>query len=392
MSFLFYITLAVLLLLLIFPLVDAWMNFQVWQKRIHIGRHKQLSEWRVLIASTCYSWLKKPPTVPLTDQHRLRLWDMLTGQYRVSTIQDWQDAGLLLGLLHTGTMKQHSAVQAYITKKIDRKTGAWKQAPQHVDSALLAYSLMQQSETTAQELKAAYKEIYDLIIRIKGKQNTVPYRSSLPTIRFVDTLGFICPFLFKYSCIFDQPEALTLAERQLIEYDQALLNHQFPAHAYNLTYKQPCGVHDWGRGLGWYVLALTECYQIIQEYKLNDNLNIRERIIQLSDSILPFQLNDGGYADMFFNTSKTAESSATVLCGLLLNKCYEITGEKRYRQATESCLKQLMKHTQRSGKIDLCQGDTKGIGFYSHSFGYMPFVQGLALKLANEFNKNCENP
>ena len=47
----------------------------------------------------------------------------------------------------------------------------------------------------------------------------------------------------------------------------------------------------------------------------------------------------------------------------------------------------LMKVTRRNGALDYCQGDTYGIGFYSHLFSIMPFVQGMALLLSKRIDE-----
>ena len=55
------------------------------------------------------------------------------------------------------------------------------------------------------------------------------------------------------------------------------------------------------------------------------------------------------------------------------------------KNAVEKIINHLMKVTQRNGAIDMCQGDTHGIGNYSSNFGYMPFVQGLTLVLIDRY-------
>ncbi|MBD9270031.1 MAG: hypothetical protein EGQ81_02910, partial [Akkermansia sp.] len=42
---------------------------------------------------------------------------------------------------------------------------------------------------------------------------------------------------------------------------------------------------------------------------------------------------------------------------------------------------------RRNGALDMCQGDTKGIGMYSDVWGLMPFAQGMALRLSVELNR-----
>ena len=83
---------------LIFFSVDWTIELYKWQSRIHIGRWTDRKAWQQAVEKKARQWLYKSPTVQITDQDRLVLWDMLKGNYRSTTIQSWQDAGLLLSL------------------------------------------------------------------------------------------------------------------------------------------------------------------------------------------------------------------------------------------------------------------------------------------------------
>lgn len=47
-----------------------------------------------------------------------------------------------------------------------------------------------------------------------------------------------------------------------------------------------------------------------------------------------------------------------------------------------------MQATRKNGAVDFSQGDTKDIGVYSSNFDILPFTQGFAIRLINNFNKN----
>ena len=85
--------------------------------------------WQQAVEKRQRQWLYKSPTVQITDQDRLVLWDMLKGNYRSTTIQSWQDAGLLLSA-RTGRpeyVKRHPSL--FIKEN-------WQ-----IDQSLLAYVL-----------------------------------------------------------------------------------------------------------------------------------------------------------------------------------------------------------------------------------------------------------
>lgn len=358
----FTLALLIFIILCIVPtaivMVDFCHNFNIWQRRIHIGRWENRSDWENAVRNRAAKWLKNPPVVSKNGNDRYILSDIIRGNYKNDTIQSWQQAGLLLGLgKSNGNIPENC----------------------HIDVALLGYAILS-NHPSPHNIKPEIDAIYNKISKTKGNNDTIPYRASRPEIRFVDTIGLVCPFLVKYGLTYNAPEAIELAEKQILEYSSFIHSEtKTPPHAYNLTYNVPLGVYDWGRGVGWYILGIVECYSNLPDCNFKQFL--KNQIIQLSQNLLKYQLDSGGFAASIFDKTSFAESSSSVLCGILLNKCYEITKEPVYHRATDNVIAQLMKHTQRNGAVDMCQGDTHGIGNYSAKFGYMPFVQGLALLL-----------
>ena len=355
MQLILLITVSVLLLVcLLFVAVDVFVNLIEWQARIHIGRWSDRMEWQLAVERKAMAWLKHAPTVRQTAQDRLVLWDMIRGRYRSSTIQIWQDAGLILGLGNTAAME-------YASMHHD----LWSTENILPEDLLLAYSLKKHgylSEKQERKILAQFNEVKE--------QGTIHYRPWVKNIRFVDTLGMVLPFL--HACGWDD-----LSKRQMEEYDKALLNGVFPAHAYDVERNLPRGVFDWGRGIGWYILALIETADMEGQ---------NERIMNLATALLPHQKSDGGFGCFVFDPQARMESSATVLIGLLFLSAYRISNEQTFLHAARQTEKALMNATRRNGAVDYCQGDTYGIGYYSQIFSVMPFVQGLALRLSKKLD------
>jgi len=351
----------IIVVTLIFIGFDLSLSFYEWQARIHIGRWNNRILWQKAIETKARKWLRCPPTVKLTDNNRWVLYDVLRGKYRNKTIQSWQEAGLLLAF------GKEESVQ-YASKKTDSITGDWKKPPVHVDEALLAYVLKKNGVLTTK----AEDTILSLLTELKGIQKTIPYRATLPNVRFVDTIGMVVPFL----SICGKKE---LASDQIEEYDRArLTGTSIPSHAYDISGNVPLGIYDWARGIGWYILGLVES---------NADISLNERIVSLAEELLPYQKEGGGFSVMFFNKKAASESSGTALIGLLMVNAYRICSDRRFLDAAFRTERQLMTVTRRTGAIDSCQGDTKGIGYYSMTFTVMPFAQGIALKLSKELNK-----
>lgn len=352
-----YVNCALILLLLIvlsFLLVDAWINLTEWQSRIHIGRWTDRKLWQVALEKKAWQWIKKSPTVRTSNNTRLLLWDMLTGKYRNKTVQSWQDAGLLLGL-------GEEACRQYTTMYPNLFQNGFD-----TDHGLLAFALTKHgclNENQKQVALGFFKQYTE-------KRLSIPYRKHVQQIRFVDTIGMVVPFLHQIGM--DEAAAL-----QVMDYDKALLHGVFPSHAYNRETELPLGVHDWARGIGWYILGLIFSAEVADH---------RLRIVRLADALLPLQKVDGGYACFVFNRAERMESSGTALIGLLMTKSFELTLDKKYLDCALCIEKSLMSATRRDGSLDYCQSDTMGIGYYSQIFSTMPFAQGMTLLLSKSLD------
>lgn len=342
-----------------FWIVDAWYSVGEWASRIHIGKWNDRKEWQKAVESCAVKWARKSPTVSKTDNKRNVLWDIIHGEYFSHSIQSWQDASLLLALEKDEALKY---VQCHNMQSNQNIT--------EVDHALLAYVLKKKGVLPDGYKKRVLSLLEDNIKNCK----TIPYRKTMPDVRFVDTLGLVCPFLYD--------EGYTdLVKKQVEEYDMALYNGVFPSHAYDLTNDVAMGLHDWSRGIGWYVLCLVLC---------QDMEGFDARVIRLADALLPFQRNDGGFSCTVFNVAERFESSGTALFGLLFLRAYEISSNPLYFNVAKAIERSLMRVTRRSGAVDFSQGDTRAIGFYSSKFSIMPFTQGMTLLLSKKLDNYVE--
>ena len=337
------------ILTLPFVVVDFWMMATTWLSRIGIGRWKNREEWQKAIKRKAIAWLWHTPTTPITDENRLILWDMIMGRYKSQNIQSWQYAGLLMGLENDYSKEYLNAYDIYKS--------------QEIDNALLIYVLWKKNAISQDILKSYVSRL------IKNENQTVAYRKNLPHIRFVDTIGMLVPLLYAS----DHKE---LAQKQIEEYDKALLNNCFPAHAFNTQTCLPLGIPDWSRGLGWYILGITET---------KDLPGNNERIIKLANAIMSFIQSNGAIGCQYFGKSRQ-ESSGTILVGILLINAYQISKNEKYLHAAEQIEKCLISITRRGGEIDYAQGDTQSIGMYSRKFDAMPFAQGMAMYFTKQLD------
>lgn len=365
--------------------IDFYVGFYTWQSRIHIGRINDLELWSKKILSVSQKWLKKTPVIKLTDNNRLIIIDMLKGNYKRNSIQHWQEAALVLGLVQafkkTGDEVIKKQISAYIKTKID-DSGHWKQTPKDIDGVILAYAILNADWIDHQKNKAAYDAIWNLIQELVGNDGTVQYRKHMKDYRYVDTIGFICPFLVVYGKKFDVADAITLAWKQIATFNQhALYPGTFiPCHTYHVASKMPVGLFGWGRGLGWYAIGLIDAWkEIPADHPLEPKL--KENVISFAKMALQFQNQKGGWGWIIMNDQSITDSSATATLAWFLSNAAEIPAIKEScLSATEKAITHLKKVTRRDGAIDFSQGDTKGIGVHSQEFDILPFTQGFALR------------
>ena len=375
-------------------LIDIIPIMKTWASRIHIGRYDNKDIWKNVIAKESIKWLNNTPKIKVTDNTRLVIIDKLKGNYSKSAIQHWQHAALLLGLNEGGDNKANESINKYLNSHFDGN-GQWKEKPEFVDCSILSYAIMKYD--TADKYKPSLDYTYELIKELVGEDNTVKYRESMPNYRYVDTVGFISPFLVRYGLKYNDEKAIELGIKQITEYYKYGFDsdNNIPFHAYDVNNKYKLGLCGWGRGLGWFAIGLIDAWRELPSS--NEYKNVLEKIvIKYANTILKLQLDNGGFGWTVTRKETRIDSSTTATLGYFLVCASEI------EEITDKCLegynktiKYLMSVTKKNGEIDFSQGDTKDIGVYSILFDILPFAQGFALrainkKIINSFTINSE--
>lgn len=371
---------AIVILMDLFPILKDWLQ------RIHIGRYDHKGAWNHAITNQGIKWLNQTPKIKVTDNTRLVLIDVLKGNYSKSAIQSWQEGALLLGLseylkYHDDTETKESIIR-YLDTKFD-ETGNWISKPQHIDGAILAYAVLKLDFfDPATKYKKAFDYIWDLIRDHIGKDGTVMYRTFMNDYRYVDTIGFICPFLVSYGLQYNHEECIQLAFDQIKEYEKYGMHkeHFIPIHAYSIDHKMPLGLYGWGRGLGWFAIGLMDAWnELPPMHKYKNTLD--DSVRKLARSILKFQQESGCWNWTISRRECRGDSSTTAtLCWFLLNAAKLDDIYHDCLKSSEKAIEYLMKVTRRNGSIDFSQGDTKDIGVYSSIFNVLPFTQGFSVR------------
>ncbi len=365
MIYIIYILALLGALSIVFLGYDLLRNLNVWQCRIHTGRYADSESWVTQAKLRAKKWTRRMPVVPVSENNRLILLDILRKRHANMTVQGWQRAALIMALGDDGLYNSPD-----ITDFV--RDG-------HCDAALYAYALGAYTSVSPHSIRAKMDAVYSMILQTKGDCETVPYRRGTEDIRFVDTTGLICPFLAFYGITYSIHEAVELARKQLEEYAMVTGNTTsgLPPHAFRVTDRTPLGAPDWGRGTGWYIIGLVETRRAIAPGPFHEWLS--QNILTLAEYILRFQTSEGGWRPFLASPGMNYEGSATATCMLLMTEAFLISHDMRFKNAYDRALNDIMAHTQRNGALDICQGDTHGISNYSSRYGYMPFAQGMAL-------------
>lgn len=387
--FVLYILVALFILI---HCIDMVPLFRDWLGRIKIGKYDSIDIWADDIRKTALKWLIKTPKIKVTDNSRLIILDILKGNYTKAAIQHWQQASLLLGLNEFLKTKENITLQEKIVTCLDAtfdSNGQWIEKPQHIDVAILAFSVMKLDFIDINKYKVAFDTVWELIKEHKGEDGTIFYRHSTKKYRYVDTIGFICPFLVTYGLKYGKEECVELAIAQLRNYEQYGMHKELsiPVHAYAFDNKIPLGLYGWGRGLGWYALGLMDSWKEIpvgNKYKTE----LEQLVIKFAKAAINFQQDNGSWGWTVTRSESVRDSSTTAILGWYLVNAAEVSeNAEQCIRHSEKAFNYLMGVTRRDGAVDFSQGDTKDIGVYSNHFNLLPFTQGFCIRLVNDFMK-----
>lgn len=200
-----------------------------------------------------------------------------------------------------------------------------------------------------------YKQLLSMRI---GSSNEIPYISN-SDYRFVDGLGMFVPFLVEYYNLTGDTIAKKIAKDNISIIQKYCVDKTtgVPTHGYNPNTHLKLGSSNWGRGIGWYLLALSYFGDMTDE-------KIGKSIDKMDYSQFPgqpFGEFDSSTALMFeiFKQSRSSKRKANISLFKL--------------------------HTTESGMIADCSGDTESYNRYSHTFCKSELCNGLFLILVSKF-------
>lgn len=208
-------------------------------------------------------------------------------------------------------------------------------------------------------------EIYEYILSLMEEDGLIPYRQGQKII-LNDMLGMTIPFLIEYSKIKNDPHPLEIAKNQLEYYIKYGVDKEtfLPTHAIDRKTKVKIGPTNWGRGIGWYYIALAQYHQHTGEFK--------EEYDGLKETLLALRNPDNLWSQ-FPGGADTFDASATTMI------MYSILLNNNTYFSKQVILEMLKPYISKEGEILHTSGDTYGLNNYSNTFGRSELSQGMLL-------------
>lgn len=377
-------TVLVILLLIIIAVIgyDLWEEFFTWLSRIKIGRLSE-SEWQSKTKKVLLKWIKNgAPEVLLNDSKKTSIIKKINDYGKITSVTYWQDAALLKA---TNCMKDDdvgSEVNSLVSRYIPGDNGEWKIIPKRIDCAMLCYEVLSSRYTDNDALKPAMDYTANMLKAAAERYGTIPYNESIPEYRFVDTVGMICPFMMKYALTYNEEEYITLAMNQIREYREHGFNDKIkiPFHSFKEGSYELLGVCGWGRGCAWWAIGIIDSLKALLQ---SDGHNKEKaELLKLSIEILNAikgYIHDDGTVDRMVLNFSIPDSSACAMLAYCYSYMADLLKNDEYKNLAIKMKEKLRSVTRRSGIVDLSQGDTHGIGFYSEKLCVVPAAQGFAI-------------
>lgn len=315
---------------------------------------------------------EKPKRGLVYDVHAF-LNDMFWDEERIEN--NYDKAYRLAGMSYLALKTKDEHLWSYLKNSVENsitKNGRLKYKLVIIDQVPIGLVFINlYRETKDRRYMLAAKHVYDFIKTQTGPTGIIPYRKECPN-QFVDGIGMTIPFLMEYYSVTKDSTALSLSHKNMSEYYEYGVDHEtlIPAHGYNYREKIKVGSSNWGRGIGWWCLALSFCHN--------------EDLLRKTAAIIK-----GLPMTQFPYSSPNVDSSSILFFELIL----QTAGEHPLNlDIIRSKLPILS-----SGEILRCSGDTYDFNNYSYSYSSSQLTQGLFCLICSQYcyenwNNNASAP
>ena len=205
--------------------------------------------------------------------------------------------------------------------------------------------------------KKIYSTLYKKLLLLKDEDGLIIYNEN-SSCHYSDELGMYVPFLMEYFTLTNDSVAINTVNQNIKAFQKYGIDRDthIPFHGYEKNTKIKLGSTNWGRGIGWYLLALSYCPQE-------------------TDAILYENIKKLPYTQ--FPLSNSFFDSSTALM-------FEIYKQSK-RPHPQIDLSFIKPHIRKDGIVDDFSGDTLDFNDYSHLRGCSELGNGFLCILVGKF-------
>lgn len=296
---------------------------------------------------------------------------------------NWSNAHMIIGLQNAYEYNKDPSVIDMIEKYYDH----WHHFGSKInviDNVMNGYSLLYlyDIKNKSSYLKMINKMISYIDNSPKDKLNSLPYRMRCPDI-YIDSLGMICPFLCKYSSIFNKPQYSELAIDQILSFHEYGFDKKsgLPYHGYYFGKSEKYGIIGWVCAIGWIMISFSDS----REYISIDNIRqdqLVELFTNLSNTMIQYQKGNGAFSWQITVVGRPDDISVTcmitysILKGIKLNVLPQL-----FMSNVNRATYYLLSGTSDDGFVNNCSAEREGFSRYPQRYGWYPWGQGYTLAL-----------
>lgn len=297
----------------------------------------------------------------------------LVGVNRISKdIYNWKNCLLALSLIEGYKVTKNDKIIKIVEKYVDNFNENYM--IKEIDSAVMGELLIELKKIN--NTNKYDKKINQIYFYIKeapiDKEGSKLYRKQMKNYIFADTIGLVCPFLFKNAKIFNNLESEKLG---ILQIDNFIKNAQDNEsnlfyHGYNLETNECCGIVGWGRAEGWVLRGIVEGLEFINDDKKIEYSRFLEKHFKIinnhivNDKYLPWALTcKKGHIDT---------SSMTMIFYAFYK--YNNINITSFRKFIDGIVEYDV-----SGKLVSCSAECNGFSQYPQMYGNYSYGQAFYL-------------
>lgn len=352
-----------------YKLIDANISFEHYVANIQKASINMLHSKKVMMTT------KKRPFVIRLKMIITKIIHQEYGKRNNDWYYGWNKGYLYAGLTEICLKDKH--ILASVKSQFDQQVCSQDGTPLFVFKSTyqtpFAHAAVNLHQLTGEnKYKIFADSIYQKLKALENEKGLIKYaqfsQHDSEELHLVDEIGMYVPFLIKYYQAFGTEEALLLAKKNMDYWIKYGTDPNGMPHHY-IVNDIPLGSNNWGRGLGWYILALVAMCSVDNNYE-QDLIKLNQTVDKLCPTSCLYT--------QFIGLSHDIDSSSIIPIMYLKNKLLKID--------KSVVLESLKKITSDKAQIIYCSGDTCGYSRYAENFTKSEFAQGFSLLLLASLN------